>query len=381
MGITVVAPFEVEDDHQSFVQNFTGGIKAWQRDTNEWSFGPIIYQGEPVMAGILSQELLRTAVQAMELTAVLMEHHVCIKGESSTARRSISLLGRTDRLATTDIWQTISGNLNKARMAKFKKDFPDNTNEQWVSESNNLTQEESYSAYISDSLKSMDICINAICDYYHEQLVSSLRSGRKENQRYSSLADLSFTANVHSFFLHLGSARDYLASLIAARCGMPDNIDAMNRLTDKLKWESLPDDPLIKLMVDQKILTKKGGAEKSKISGWFEKVSDVRNQFIHKRPFGLHEDERMGWVKSAGGIAGHYRFCTPINLNENSDFVDALDYISDVYHKINRLFGDLALVSGYNVTIPSYSDKDFKGFRVTTGNHPKTSTSQSNNGL
>lgn len=370
MGFSVVAPFEIEDDHQSFILNFTGGIKAWQRDANSWSFGPVIYKGEPVMAGMLSMTLLQSAMKQMGLLPVVMEHVVCMDGNSTTMLRSVHPVKHDVPLAAADIWRTISGNITDARIKKFRSEHPGASSKEIMEVKEKYTPEENYSDYISDSLRSMDICIGAICTYYHEQLISFLRDGRKVGVRSSNIADLPFIANVHSFFVHLGATKDYLATLIAIRCGLPKSIDAMNRLVDKLKWENLPDDAMVKYLVGNGVLSQKEGSEKSKLSGWLNDVSNIRNELVHKRPYGSHEDEKMGYIRATVGLDDHYRFWKPLHINGNSE-QDTLDFISDVYHKTTRLFGDLALASGQDAQIPTLTDKDILELKVRTGKPPK----------
>ncbi|MDO9581860.1 MAG: hypothetical protein Q7J24_01930 [Desulfomicrobium sp.] len=370
MPIDVVAPFEVEDDHQSYIMHFTGGIQAWQRDKDSWSYGPIIYKGEPVMAGMLSTEVLRFAINQMGLSPIILAHRVCIDGSSSTILRSMNPNKKNDTLSAADVWGTISGNIVKKRVAAFRAQNPNATTEEVLKVINRKTSEEIFARFISESLRSMDICIDAISSYYHEQLVIFLREGKKVGERSSNIADLTCIANVHSFFLHLGAARDYLGALIAQRCGMPDNVDDMARLLDKLRWNNLPMDSILQTLIKRNVVTKKDNSEKCKLSGWLDRISGVRKQMVHKRPYGSHESEEYGHIRSAGDLKGHYRFWKPIYLETNSD-QDALDFISDAYHKITELFGEVALASGNDTSIPILTDKEIKKLEVTAGKPPK----------
>jgi hypothetical protein len=366
MPITVVAPFEFEDDHHSLTMKLTGGMKAWQRSPDEWSIGPIIYRGEIMMGGLLSRAELQSAISAMGLIPVVLEHRVVMSGVKSVTWRSVDPVRPNSPLAATDIWQTIRGNLMAARLKAFRKNNTDASTQEIIDFKEQNTREENLCGYISDSLRSMDICISAICDYYHEQLTAHLRQGRKVGERSSNMADLPFIANVHSFFVHLGAARDYLAALIAHRCGLPEDVDAMNRLGDKLRWNSLPDDPILSFLVNIGCVSEKENSTKVRLSGWLEDVSNVRNELIHKRPFGSHETEIYGQIKSAGGLEGHFRFFKPIVLTDVANS-DTLDYLADVYSRVVKLFGELALASGRDSAIITLTSRDILDFKVEAG--------------
>lgn len=73
---------------------------------------------------------------------------------------------------------------------------------------------EALANYISLSLRSMDISVEQIAAHYHEQLVNHMAAGRVEGEGSANTTSQTLYAHVHSYFLHLGAARDYLAALI-----------------------------------------------------------------------------------------------------------------------------------------------------------------------
>lgn len=369
MAMKYIAPIEIDDDHQIIALNFTGGIKAWKTDRNQWSFGPIIYEGRPAIIGTLTHDLLKSATKQMELTPIIFENRMSINGLKSTIWKSVYTVKKGNNLTATDIWHTISRNITSARVSEFQKSNPSATEERVLEERSRYTPEERYSDYISDSLRSMDICMSEICNYYHEQLTFYLQKSRFSGEQSSSVADLPFIAFVHSFFLHFGAARDYLGALIAHRCGLPERVDDMARLTKELRWQRLPDEPMLRYLIDIGYLSPKENSTKSRQSGWLEQVSNVRNELVHKRPFGSHAEEKLGKILLAGGIDGHYRYFKPISLRGKLT-VDALDYISDVYHKTMHLFGEMALQSGKEAKVPTLTDEDILDIKIHTGITP-----------
>ncbi len=355
MPITVVAPLAFEDDdYHSLVMNLTGGFKAWQRSQNEWSIGPIIYNDEVVMAGILSFAELRSAMSIMGLSWTVFEHRVVMSGVITKMWRSVEPVGMNSALSATDVWQTIRANSTSRRVAQFRAQFPDSSAQEILTIMEQSNADERLSEYISDSLRSMDICISSISDFYHDQLTTFLREGRAVGAKSCSVADLPFVANVHSFFVHFGAARDYLAALLAYRCGLSQNTEAMNRLLDKLTWNNLPNDPIIQHLVKVGCFAAKPNSTKTKLAGWLEDASNVRNELVHRRPFGSHESERYGHIQNAGGLEGHFRFFKPIHVGDGST-TDTLDYLADLYGKTTKLFGEIALISGADTAIQTLS--------------------------
>jgi hypothetical protein len=68
--------------------------------------------------------------------------------------------------------------------------------------------------------------VEQIAEFYNTEVTNGLANGRTNGNRYATTRDQSLYALVHSFFLHLGSVRDYLATLIAVQLGLnPDDTD------------------------------------------------------------------------------------------------------------------------------------------------------------
>ncbi len=366
MPITRFATIEFDGDHEVTTVHFSGGVKAWTGGNDEWFFGPILHRGKPALAGVLRQSELRSEISQMKLVPIVYERRTSIDGATSVMWKTADPIKVGDHLTATDVWGTISTNLKQSRLDRFLERSPNASREEIVSVLGRSSPEERFSDYISDSLRCIDICIGAICSYYNEQLISFLVKGRRIGERSSSVADLPFIANVHSFFLHLGSARDYLAALIAHRCGLSETVDAMSRLIPKLSPAAISDDMILRHLLEIGYLATKDGSSSVKAAGWLENVSKIRNELIHKRPFGSHQDEKYGQIEAAGESEGRCKFRKPIHVNSRSTS-DTLDFISEIYRNTTRLFGNLAIASGYEAKIPIINRKDIIRFSKQTG--------------
>jgi hypothetical protein len=126
---------------------------------------------------------------------------------------------------------------------------------------------------ISLSLRSMDISIEQIAEFYYEQLVNLMAAGLIADTQNQTLF-----AHVHTFFLHLGAARDYLAALIAARIRKnPSKIDSMANLTEVLEPQDVETDALLKLLENRKFIQPTpSNMNRLEISGWLKEATTLR---------------------------------------------------------------------------------------------------------
>ncbi|WP_157001342.1 hypothetical protein [Paracoccus sp. S4493] len=355
MPITEYQFIEADSDYYAISLNFTGGIKAWKLDHNEWSLGPIEYFGAPTIIASLSDSELRSAISHLGISPVQYENTNVSGGIATTFLRSASA-GQSDvSIGPADVWHNISKNIGRDRIRRYRCERTEANFSEIKKEKPKTTFDERYADYISDSLRSMDICVGAICSYYHQALIAAIRSKQQPGTGVATTADLPFIANVHSFFIHVGAARDYLALLIARRLNLRDKINGMNRLVEDLDWDSVSIDPLILKLVSEGCLARKDGSTKCKVSGWLEQVSNLRNTLVHKRPYGSHADEQLGRIEKVEGLNGHFVYIKPIVMGD-ANIKDTLDVVADTYAKMGRLFLDLAGVSGGDTSIPVLTD-------------------------
>jgi hypothetical protein len=204
----------------------------------------------------------------------------------------------------------------------------------------------------------MDINVEQIAEHYYEQLVNHMVAGSIDGQRSSNTQAQTLFAHVHSFFLHLGAARDYLGALVARRIGLDEKIDSMARLVGELRESTLPDEPLLALLFGIGCISahpKKPG--KYTVAGWMHDVTAIRNELVHKRPYGSKFAERFGWVIPQQRDAGIYRYFRPLYLNGNAE-QDVLDVVLHHYAQCTNLFHKAAKASGNDASMLHITDAD-----------------------
>jgi hypothetical protein len=205
----------------------------------------------------------------------------------------------------------------------------------------------------------MDISVEQIAEFYFEQLVNLMAAGSIRGQRSGGPQDQTLFAHVHSFFLHLGAARDYLAALIALRIGKdPYKIDSMAKLTKALRSHHSGTDALLDLLEGHGFIRPTpANPNRREISGWLREASDLRNQFVHRRPYGARHVEGFGHVTAIASEMGLYRYVRPVLL-ENDTQRDVLDLVVSNYKQATMLFQDLIQVSGQDTSMLTLTDKD-----------------------
>ena len=207
-------------------------------------------------------------------------------------------------------------------------------------------------------MKSLDTTVAQISLFYHDELINLLSDGSIDGRRSSSTRDQSLYALVHSFFLHLGAARDYLATFIAAELNMDTaKTDSMARLVDALRGPKTSGSAILQ------ILEAKGDVEpigtpstKWEVAGWLKEASDLRNEFTHRRTYGHTLQEQMGRLQAIETNVGLYRYFRPISWGVGTD--DVFDTILSHYEKLNERFFAAAEASGFDTSIIHLTEND-----------------------
>jgi hypothetical protein len=355
-----------EEDHQTISLCFTGGLKAWNVSDDIWSISPVLYHGDASIVGKLRTADLRSLMQTLNYEPVIYERRTSIDGDVALTFRPFHPMAPSSQLTGADLWQTAGNNIMRARMAEFVSANPDASYQERNKAADAATSEERYITAVSDSLRSMDICLGAICNFYHDQTISGMRSGKKPTERFSNLLDLPFNANVHSFFLHLGAAFGYLGALLAARCNLAESVDDLTRFVGNLRANKLPSDPMLDIMISESLIASSEGTTKFKLHGWLASSIKVRNEFVHKRPYGSKRAEEWGWLLACGEGDLFAKYFRPM-LIDGDEEKDALEVISGMYLSAMRLFERLVSASGYSAALPHFTDKDFLSFKVLEG--------------
>lgn len=348
-----------QQDAQGFYLHCVGGFRAALSKKDVWMIEPVMDEGHPCRKGFFAKAELDAFICRTRLTPIAF-HSFGWTGGSYYSSWSPLIRGRTNHLqGAANLWSNLSSNLARQRSGTELRDMTAPTREKIAKLLDDKTEEEWLARSISLSLRSMDISVEQIVEFYHEQLVNKMRNGLIDGRRSAGTQDRTLYAHVHSFFLHLGAARDYLAALIAARIGKDANkIDSMARLVDALRPKHFGADALLDLLETRKFIRPTpSNPNRREMSGWLKEASDLRNQFVHRRPYGARHVERYGHVTAIAPQTGIYRYVRPV-LVENEIERDVLEVVVAHYQEATALFQDLAESSGRDVSMVALTDKD-----------------------
>lgn len=265
-------------------------------------------------------------------------------------------------LRPADLWSNIASKF-------FLKRVPDEIGQIDIKAVSELFDEkgevERLAQSISLSLRNMDLSIEQITIFYNEQLVNLMRSGNVTGEKIQTSLDQTLFAYVHAFFIHLGTARDYLASLIALRLNLTSQssrrkgqkIDSFANLLNVLRSDEVAQDDLAKLLLSKGIIELNPSNKINfRIAGWLKEASDLRNKFTHQRPYGGKFVERMGFAQPVAQNLGIYRYNRPISTGEKEP--DVLELITKYYIAAGELFLAASRKTGYDSDIITITDKD-----------------------
>jgi hypothetical protein len=164
---------------------------------------------------------------------------------------------------------------------------------------------------------------------------------------------------VHTFFMHLGAARDYLASLIALRIGKnPQKADSMANLIDVTRTSDFGSDALLDHLESKGYLQQSpAGTGKIESAGWLKKLTERRNEFVHRRPYGSKFTEQKVVARVIDGGSGLYRYVRTYLCSDGAEH-DILDLMVDHYETASILFLECAEKSGYDSSVITLTEKD-----------------------
>jgi len=266
-----------------------------------------------------------------------------------------------------DLWGRVASNLSRARTGPLIEavDGADSAQIEAIMDAH--SEPERLARSIGLSLRCLDKSVSDIAAYYHEQLTNLLAAGSVNGQRHSSMRDQALFALVHTFFLHVGSARDYLAAFVALKLGIGDKADSMARLIDVLRGPNTSGSPILQMLATKNyIVPKPDPSTKWEVAGWLEEVTSLRNEFTHRRTYGQTMAERMGHLRPLDPSVGLYRYFRPISWKSTDQ--DVFDVIIGHYEKVNELFFAAAGLSGHDMSILEITDKDVISMRVRPNN-------------
>lgn len=348
-----------QSDGEGFFLEFTGGFRAAKIAEGAWQIEPVLVDGFPCATGPLTKSQLAVLAKENGYREIAFHKFGWKNGVYYSSWSPIVPGKRNHFEGPSELWSNIASNIARART----KDLFANAHR--LSEAE-ITQaldvqnpEEALARYISLSLRSMDISVKLIANHYHEQLINHMKAGRVDGERYRNTMSQTLFAHVHSFFLHLGAARDYLGALIAFRIGLdPQNVDSMARLVGKLRRRNLPTNTLLDVLFSSgNVAADPQKAGKFAVSGWMDEVTSIRNTFVHKRPYSSKAGEQSGWATPLQKRAGLFRYFRPLELHGNTE-QDVFDVLHYHYRKCTYLMHQAAIASGYDTSMLHITDKD-----------------------
>lgn len=354
-----------QPDGEAFYLHFTGGFRAAKVSKDAWQIEPVLINREACSTGPLTMEQLQTLAKQTKLRAIAFQQMGWMKGVYYS-RWAPVVPGKTNHLeGPAELWSNIASNLTRPRAKEF---FKINKRPSKAEVEKTLDEQrpvEALANYISLSLRSIDSSIDQIAEHYHEQLVNHMEAGRVYGERHANTLSQEPYAHVHSFFLHLGAVRDYLGALIAHRIGLDARkVDSMARLVEELRQATLPKDALLDLLIESgNISAHPQKPSKFAVAGWMQEVTAIRNELVHKRPYGAKSDERWGWVLPTQKESGLYRYFRPLSVNGSAK-QDLLDVLHHHYARCTSLLYSAAKASGNNAAMMHITDEDVISFKV-----------------
>lgn len=344
----------------------TGGFRAHQVGDDKWMIEPILEDRKVFAKGFLSQIELQSLLKNAGIKAIAFESINWINGCYNSNWMPIIPNQTKHLIGPADLWSNIAGNLAPANTAnKLRTIKTYNTDE--VSEIlDETTKQQKLARYISYSLCSIDMCVQQIAEFYNEQTVDILSNGHISSKYLGgTFRDKTLFTHVHSFFLHLGTARDYLGAFLAEELGMDsEKIDDMTRLIAKLSNQSFETSPILRHLKDKGNLAPKEKSQgKWDSAGWLKSVSEIRNQFVHKRPYGSYYTESIGQLIAVDQSLGIFKYFRPLILS-NGEKSDLLDEIDTHYKNCVQLFYDAAKLSGLDSSMWKLPDKDIVSIHI-----------------
>jgi hypothetical protein len=349
-----------QKDGEIFYVHCTGGFRAAEIDDDKWAIEPIYEGGRVYTKGFLSKTEFWTLISKCGLLPIAIERLGWYQGAHYSSWSPI-IPGRTNHMRSpADLWISIASNSWDERVGTNLENLIDPTRESVAALIDDQIPLESYAQFIGQSLRSMDVSVQQIVEFYNEQLVDLLASRKMDGNWVSKSAYLEQTlkAHVHSFFVHFGSARDYLASFITARIGRHKRLDSMTRLLAELSDEDFDSDGLLAQLKTLGYVRRSSKKRTNwEVSGWLEEASVLRDKFVHRRPYGSRFVEQSGRAIPIDAESGLYRYFRPIHDDINAEN-DLLDLVVRHYKQTTQLFQNMAETSGGDISIATLTDKD-----------------------
>jgi hypothetical protein len=353
-------------DRHGFLMHWAGGLQSAERDKGRWQILPLQHRGAPHVSGTYSKAEMEAFMTQRGARFVAFQEIIWLKGDFTSHWAPLILGERNFHESPADLWSRAANNHGQARAKPVIQALQNPTLDQIAAIRDAHSQPERIARSISLSLRNLDTSVSQIAEFYHEELTNLVAGGMTDGRRSSSTRDQNLYALVHSFFLHLGTARDYLAAFVAFELGMNvTKIDAMSRLVDVIRAPHIARSAILAMLEGKGYIKPIGHpSTKWKDAGWLNEATDLRNEFTHRRTYGDMTAEQMGHLRPLDADVGLYRYVRPVSWKGGDQ--DVFDVILDNYERTNELFFAAAKLSGQNLSIMHITEKDIISFTANS---------------
>lgn len=353
-------------DGSGMTLHCTGGFRAHKVDDSRWMIEPVLENGKVYAKGYLSQNELQSLLNNAGIKAIAFESINWVDGCYNSNWMPIIPNQTNHLIGPADLWSNIAGNLAPANTANKLRALNKHNADEVSEILDETTKQQKLASYISISLCSIDLSVQQIAEFYNEQAVNILSSGNISGIHLGGkFRDKTLYTYVHSFFLHLGTARDYLGAYLANELGLDvDKTDDMAKLISKLRNESFESSSILQHLRNEGNFAPKAESQgKWEIAGWLKTISEMRKQFVHKRPYGSNYIESNGQLFPVDQTSELFKYSRPIILS-NGEKCDLLDQIDIHYKKCVQLFYNAAKLSGLDTSMFKLTNEDIVSVHV-----------------
>lgn len=358
MRLDEMQPVQRIGNAAGFLANWSGGVQAVQADEHRWRILPVLTGGRACVNGFYSKAAMREFLLERGLQFVAFESMSWTNG-AYTSFWSPQIRGQSNFFrGSADLWHSASSNIGQLRGQPQLAALTNPTREEVAAILDARTEPERLAQSIGLSLRNMDTSVRGIFEFYHEELINLLAHGQTDGTSSASMRDQVLFAHIHAFFLHLGSARDYLAALVAFRLGHdPHDVDSLTKLLKVAGAADVTGEPLLALLSSRGyIAPRQNDPSKLQQHGWLWQATDQRNELTHRRTYGARFVEGMGHLTALDVDDGLYRYVRPLAGSYPAD--DVLDAILEHYANVNELFFAAAGAAEYDTSIRKLTDDD-----------------------
>lgn len=321
--------FSVGAVHVRNELHISGGLRATMPEPRQWSLGPLLSKGK--LVSLKPMPIQRIDGAATELGELLFGgDEIAVIDAPLVSRVWTPLNGpHQGGLQAADVWGCIASNAADAG------------DEAYASVSSN----------IAHSLRAAGIRLRDASDGLHKQLIAAHARGVEDGGRFTNLAATDVHLAFHSVLTELASARDYLAAALGSRIGAPSNIDAMSKLARWLSKSANAAHASAPVIVEAL-----AAYDRSAADPWLFELTEYRNQFVHRSPFGAGEDGHLFQftIKKIGQLEAPLLHIPLSDEDQWAPGEDAFKRFILLYRRMNDLLAFAAANAPYDSSPPHF---------------------------